>query len=507
MKRRLLLAALAVVACEERDTLLLESTTTKIPCQGGVATSADGRFAVRFDADTINCDTEVTVETVRDFEMDGLVSFVYRVGPKGLVFARQAEVSYALDGEGSAASLRFVVVDEDRPDVLEGSAVDAGGQRIRGRIRRLDKHLFAIHRYEPPGCETLVCNQACELCEAGTARCVQPSGYCDSAGACRPEIDVVCLDGGMPDGWTTPPGRGRFFVINGIGIGSQEQGFDIDGRCDGNSCIDNVLWPLGELTNDQFRQALLGGDLIVLLELAGLDEPYIGEDPSLTFKVYGGIDADDPVDPANNFKVPPGEITCCEFRLTPQSLSGIPPQARTRSPSRIERGRLRTLSPVPLSITLGFGVPPYPELRLERALVSSRVPSNLREMTQGVIGAAVAMGTLAQTENPFCRTVGPRCPMLGGSSMLDFVSTLVGPPDVDLDGDGLECVRDLDGDGEIDLCCDGAGVQDACVVDACTASAVPPVDPARPWTCALRPEMADGFSIGLTFSAVAATIR
>lgn len=507
-------SAVFAVGCEQRDTLLLESTTTDVPCQGGVATSADGRFSLRFEADTIPCGTDVTIETIRDFGMSGLVSHVYRVGPKDLVFARDAEVAYSLEGSEPVSSIRFVRVDEDRADVLVGSAVDTGGQKIRARVRRLDKHLFAVHERSAPSCEALACTQSCVICERGEAGCATPMGYCDSAGFCRPEIDLACVDIGEPEGWTQRPGTGQAFVVNRFAIADRDRGFDIDGICsEAEGCVDNRLWRLGELMNDQIRQSYLGGENLILFEIAGLPEDYRGDAASVTTKIYEARDADDPYFPANNFKIPPGHTTCCEFLIASASLAGTPPQAHSRAPGRIERGRLRTLAPVPIQIPfilpyLFEGTPPYPQLRMERALLSARVPSGQEELEDGLIGATLSMNALASTPDPFCQTVSPRCPIERvGNTMADLVVSLVGPAtDVDLDGDGLECTHDLDGDGRIDLCCDGVGDAIACNSNGCTGSAVPPIDPVRPHTCALAPEMADGYSIAFEFTAVPATV-
>ncbi len=311
------------------------------------------------------------------------------------------------------------------------------------------------------------------------------------------------------DGWEDPPGSGRAFIINQIGVATQDGGFDIDGKCTDDGCIDNFLWRLGELGNDQIRQGLLGGESLLLIELAGLNEPYRGDDESMTIKIYGARDADVPFFPANNFTVPPSHTTCCEFKINPQSLSGLPPQARARSPARIERGRLRSLAPVPIQFTLTVGTAPHPEVRLERVLFSGRVPSALDEFDDGLLGGAIPVNTLAQTDNPYCKTVSPRCPVqFTDSTLIDLVSTLLGPiPDVDLDLDGLECAKDTDGDGSIDLCCDGhASLRCNPASSGCPGDIIPPVDPMKPASCALHPKMADGYSIGITFTAVRASI-
>lgn len=361
-------------------------------------------------------------------------------------------------------------------------------------------------------------------CADNPAVC-QPRGFlCNSSGRCVGSYSLpqdnrqqVGEDPNLPttlEGWDDAPGTGQAYIVNQIAIAGANSGFDIDGNCDiltNDGCVDNILWQLGELGNDQIRQGLLGGESLLLLELAGLDDPYRGDDDSLTVKIYGARDADDPFFPANNFKVPPGHTTCCQFKINPQSINGPPDQARARAPARIERGHLFSLAPVPIQFTLTVGVPPHPEIRLEKVLISGRLPSNKADFSEGLLGGAVPINTLAQTENPYCKTVSPRCTVqFTDSTLIDLVATLLRPqPDIDLDLplDGLECVIDTDGDGRIDRCCDGNGFNPCKTAsDQCSSSEASAVEPGKPWSCALNPRITDGYSVAITFTAVAAEI-
>jgi hypothetical protein len=119
----------------------------------------------------------------------------------------------------------------------------------------------------------------------------------------------------------------------------------------------------------------------------------------------------------------------------------------------------------------------------------------------------VPIQTLAQTENPYCKTVSPRCTVqFTDSTLIDLVATLLRPePDIDLDipQDGIECVIDTDGDGRIDRCCDGNGAGLCHSGPDCGAQ--PPIMAVRedePSSCALSNQMADGYSVAITFTAV-----
>lgn len=399
-----------------------------------------------------------------------------------------------------------------------------------------------------PGCQT-----ACQgdfdclgegFCERSTGRCIRqcftdedcrvppscrddptnckPEGtYCTGNGRCQgsARIDlntgtIAAPRGGGPrfiEGWDDPPGSGYAFIVEQIALAERNRGFDIDGRCDQNGCVDNILWPLGELANDQIRQGLLGGESLLLIELAGLDdEPYTGYDESLTVKVYGAEDADEPFFPANNFSVPPGHDKCCEFKINSESLVSPPPQARARAPAELERGRIRSLAPVPIQFTLTVGQEPHPVVRLENVLLNGRITRDLSTIQQGLLGGAIPVTTLFNTENPYCKTANPRCPgMFADSTLLDLVVGLLGPqPDVDLDLDGNECLLDTNGDRTIDLCCDGRGVGPICDRNTkdCGGRKVEPSDPSNPSSCAAPPQIDDGYSLALEFSALRAKI-
>ncbi|MFO0724591.1 MAG: hypothetical protein U1E65_12460 [Myxococcota bacterium] len=343
-------------------------------------------------------------------------------------------------------------------------------------------------------------------CQGNPLACTSQKLRCTAVGQCvqpvRPRSATPLESGNhneIPvtiDGWDEPPGTGNAFIIDSLAIADKDRGFDIDGRCRGpGDCVDNSLYQLGQLGNDQIRQGLLGGETLLLIELAGLDKPFIGNDATLTAKFYGARDADDPFFPANNFQIPAGETKCCEFKINPQSIAGIPPQSRARAPAKVERGQMKSLAPVPISFTLTVGVPPHPEIRVEKVYLSARVPANLGVLSDGLLGGAVPVNTLAQTENPYCKTLNNLCQrMLPNSTLIDLIASIL-QPDIDLDvpPDGLEALTG-GANGRIAECRDGNGQK------------VDPIDSSQPWTCALQAEIADGYSVGITFSGVAATV-
>lgn len=491
---------LSLAACTH-NVQVPEATTELIPSQGGTLLSADGRFGVKVAV--LPSATQLSIITRGDLEIAGLASKVYEVRAADETMKFE-EAFYDFTGVDAPHTKLMVTVDDNDVQRVP-SYWDIQNNRLLAPGVGLSRRLFAVLElgFRNGDCAVRSCDDSCTYCDPSLDICRPQQGRCDLMGQCVLSEAVACTTG--VDGWDDSPGQGNVFVINSLAIAEQNRGFDIDGECsEVVGCLDNALWGLGSLVNDQIRQGVLGGDFRELIELSGLDDPYRGEDASITVKIYNATDADDPFFPANDFAVPFGSSEpCCQFVISPQSLSSLPPQARIRAPARITQGRLRTLASVPLQTSVAQGAPPYPEMRIERALLSARLAADRSELTEGLIGGAIAVSTLAGLENPFCRVATPRCPEgLVGSSQLDLVTALVGPqPDIDLDFDGLECALDTTGDGRVDRCCDGEA--DAC---GTCSHIVPPIDASVPGSCALDPRMADGYSIAYVFTAVRAEV-
>lgn len=293
----------------------------------------------------------------------------------------------------------------------------------------------------------------------------------------------------LPPPPPAPPGAGAAFVVSNLST-------RVEAR------VDDGVGRAFALHDDRVRQDMLGGDLLYLIEVAGLDADYDGEDPTVEVRIYDALDSDDPIFPANNFGVPPGDTECCAFSILEDSLTDDEPRrARWRLSGSVDDEILETVSPGPLELRwLPDRTALRQRLRLEAVRVRLGLPVDSSDVRSGVLSGVVTVGTLDAIADPRCRFVNPRCPNFDGT-MLDLtVATAGAQPDVDLDGDGLECLRDLDGDGLVDQCCDGG--PDAC--GACTV--VPPVDPAVPSSCVHQEAMADGFAITFDFTAVPATI-
>ncbi|MEM1025884.1 MAG: hypothetical protein AAGD10_18195 [Myxococcota bacterium] len=357
---------------------------------------------------------------------------------------------------------------------------------------------------EPPECRDnpTACRPKGLSC-SGLGRCV--GGIVTPNTGFTPGLEGEFM--GIIDGFDALPGSGSAFIVDELQLAETGVGFDIDGECDELGCIDNEIGAIGQLSNRQIGQGIRAGESLLLIELAGLEDPYQGNERSMTVKVYGGSDADVPANPSNNFEPSVEGGDCCEFRVNPQSLVGTPPQAGARSPAQIVRGRLESLAPVPVQVVITLGTPPHPELRIARTRLKAVVPADLNRITQGLLGGAVPIRALAGIENPYCRAGdSAMCPSTApeGSTLADLAAVFAGVrADIDLDGDGGECLYISPATGVVETCCNA--VEGVCPFTGpqCASSVGVPTGLD---SCAQNPEMADGYSVGIRFTGVAANI-
>lgn len=341
------------------------------------------------------------------------------------------------------------------------------------------------------------CSDECRLdreCASGQ--------LCTAEGRCRnlPPVETPHQD--LTDGYDDAPGEGRVFVVDTFAFAPEGVGFDLDGQCRAEGeCVDHSLGRFGPLMNDQFRQGLLGGESLLLVEVAGVDEPFQGDDANVTLKVYAAIDADRPFFPADNFQIPQGETDCCEFLIQPSSLDHTGVQAKFRMRAHIEDGQLRAAGSssfgMPnLNVFSSTGAHTLLELRWAQAAV--RLTNRFSRLEDGLIGGVIPASSLFGLANPFCETTNLLCANgSSGGSWLEVMILNAVPLDMDLDGDGLERIETSR--GAVAECLDGC---DGCI----SPPRIPPIAPDYPGTCALSSRMADGFSVAVTFSAVPAKI-
>lgn len=332
--------------------------------------------------------------------------------------------------------------------------------------------------------------------------CADEDACCDdlptcTAHACQRRIVEADACGAPPevtednDGWSDPVGAGEAYVVAAVAVNP---------ACDG---CDNAFAGLEEIFDRHFDGQILGGRTRLLVEVLGRDNPGARFDRSLTVALYPGRDYDDPVNVYNDFAPLPDTSACCEFypaELTPgpESPTGL------RAPAQLVRGHLATTAPVQKVVLPYFLTNDVRALlRLHEVTVTGRAAASGAFTTMNLRGRLLP-ADLWKMQSEYCIGVpeGPRCPrsMPEGSRVLDLIFAAAGPPDRDRDGDGLECLLDLDDDGLVDTCCDGA--------DVCSPSCspIPPVHSSVPSSCALDPRIQDGWDVTISAQLVPATV-
>lgn len=355
-------------------------------------------------------------------------------------------------------------------------------------------------------------------CRDDPAGCRQPQLRCTPQGRCEGNRSPPETGSSIPpppppiasvEGWLAPPGTGYVYVVERLALAPEDRGFDIDrAPCGGVRCEDNLLGKIGPIANRQIGQGVVSGESLILLELAGLDDdPYTGNDRSLTLKLYAAEDAD--LNPLNNFTIPPGQDRCCEFTIKASSLDQPDFRARSKSPGELVDGRFRSFVPVDMELSLRLGARPT-NLDFKQVLFQGALSRDLRSLSGGLFGGAMPASTLARIDNPYCRNGGPGCPFSSpADTLLGLVLHILDEqPDIDLDDDGQECLLDIDADGRVDRCCDGRGPGVACAEGntTCPGFEIPALDPSRIISCAETARLKDGFSFALEFSATSAKI-
>lgn len=481
--KRWLTIALVLVACERKQTELLEQTATEIGDRTVAATSADGRFVVEFSAGALRSGSTLYITTRRDLmTAQRLASLVYEVTVEP---AQQpvepGRLSYRPVGNDTT-DLRFVRFDDVDAATLSVLADSrASGTSVTATFDVLPS-TFAVNRRQRLTCADFTCGAPCTLCdEQGVCTA---TGYESTGGICLADPAQCCVDDRILGAWQAPVGSGLAFIVDRLELAREGTGFDLDGQCGQASCVDNVLGLFADAPEPFLPVSEAS---LLLVEAAGLPQFYRGEAYPVV-KLYQALDADD--DPSNDFMVPPGETSCCAFNIAPTSISGIPPQARARLPGLIQRGQFRSQAPVVLHVQR---TDIDATLRMERVFLSARFPDDLATLDAGLLGGYVPVRDLATFPSDQTPT-------------LDRFVALGRQPDGDLDFDGLECLLDRSGDGRIDTCCDGVLDGPACDAVGCLGDTIPPVVAGDPGSCVMASELADGYSAGFSFTAVAATI-
>lgn len=273
----------------------------------------------------------------------------------------------------------------------------------------------------------------------------------------RPPGDAFVLPDSSADAFVHPPAAfGPAMVVNALAMSSGMDG----------------LGPFAGIVNSQLSDAVAQGALILLLEFLDLDDqtgPI--DDPDVTVVIYRGQDADG--DPGNNFS------GAGQFLAEEATATVVPGVAIVDGQVLIPAGSFEYLS---------VSIPGFGDLVIIDPEIQFTVEPDFSGLTAGHVDGAVPSRFLDQIPNQ----VGSGNP---AGSLLDFLATSAfeQQPDVDVDGDGqLEEFYDRGPthpgyDELISYCVDYFGLFEDD-------------------DCPQFPEIWDGYSVSLGFTAVPAEI-
>lgn len=182
------LGVLALAACETQDVSVLESTTTELDQNGGVAKSADGKLALTVARGALSGPVTVQIETDREASFDRQVALAYRVIPS-------ANVNAAFELSISALQ-RAAVVElsgDDEPRELLASRYDNAAfvaiaplSELRERRYSAWSALIIPNMPCGDGTCTATTGESCATCADDCGACPQPGcgdGTCSSTTA------------------------------------------------------------------------------------------------------------------------------------------------------------------------------------------------------------------------------------------------------------------------------------------------------------------------------------
>lgn len=198
--RALGLASLAALTACSRDLQLQERTVTPMLTTGGTARSADANATLTFAPGALRADTDVTIVTRRDRTAEGLRSFVYELGPSGLMF--DASVTLSIAASRGEETLAIANLDGPAPVIVQGSSWDPATRTVSAPLAHFSSY-GAVVVYDP--CARHTCGDPCTLCAPGAVGCTEPepaAKACDRSLVCVAEAAAVCSagDGGTDAG-------------------------------------------------------------------------------------------------------------------------------------------------------------------------------------------------------------------------------------------------------------------------------------------------------------------
>lgn len=299
-------------------------------------------------------------------------------------------------------------------------------------------------------------------------RLFRPSSCATITGGWALLLLIACGGGGpsTSDGQDDAPGSGLVFVVNSVGVAERTRGFDLDGACVAtDDCVDNRLYQLRAGNTEVLRVLSESADRL-LVEIAGIEPEPAPEVDLVSVSLYVGE------------PTPTGGLRISERSL----LEG---RARSRALAQLENDEISAPPGHELELVLGTdrdGASYDLAFRLAVAALQARIDPAKARLDRFLIGGAATIPDLATRPNPFCGREEALCGR-DDQTLLDLIASAA-QPDIDISpADGLEKLHVNQVSRRVSRCLDGQGRE------------LEPSNAAEPWTCALRSELKDGYSI------------
>lgn len=186
--RSLLLSLGALAACSETK-VLDELTVTPIGQSGGVATSADGLFALEFPAGALATTVEVQILTVRSLVPTDVIGPIYDLSDNSFTFGGAPRIRMSA-AEG-APGYEIVEVGAAGVSAVEGSVEDELTRKVSAPFKRHGR--YARRRHVHPRVD------AGTIADAGTGTVTLDAGSLDSGTGTGTISLALCADVGAID--------------------------------------------------------------------------------------------------------------------------------------------------------------------------------------------------------------------------------------------------------------------------------------------------------------------
>lgn len=188
LQRTLILSLGALAACSETK-VLDELTVTPIGQSGGVATSADGLFAVEFPAGALSTSVDVQILTVRSLVPSDVIAPIYDLSDNSFAFGGAPRIRMAAS-EG-APGYEIVEITASGVAAVDGSAEDELARQLTAPFKRHTR--YARRRHVHPRVD------AGTIADAGTGTVTLDAGALDSGTGTGTISLALCADVGAID--------------------------------------------------------------------------------------------------------------------------------------------------------------------------------------------------------------------------------------------------------------------------------------------------------------------